>query len=369
MSKEAGPEDTLDEEGPNIEEALEEEGGEQELDAEIPDIDAEEEIPDAEEKELESEAEIPDINEEENTMPDAEGDQEKQVESTESDLDAEIMADLENFDADDELELPQEPIDDTDASETIEDTESKEEIPDFATEAAMLSGQPTLELESSQEIPETGEMGEDVEMSGEEDMNENGAMAIPPSELDAAAYLEEERLSDEVDEESKKKNIVEGALFVAGRPVSLEELNIKTEIRKRELAEILKDLAMDYLMRSTALEIVQIQEKFSLQIKPEYTPNVKKFASGGLIPDKHLKTLTIIALKQPLLKSTLVKIRGSGAYDHVKFLLDRGFIEARRKGRSKELTTTDQFADTFGLSRDLDTLKKQMITQLGIPEK
>jgi len=65
----------------------------------------------------------------------------------------------------------------------------------------------------------------------------------------------------------------------------------------------------------------------------------------------------------------LVKIRGSGAYDHVKFLLDRGFIEARRKGRSKELTTTDQFADTFGLSRDLDTLKKQMITQLGIPEK
>ena len=135
------------------------------------------------------------------------------------------------------------------------------------------------------------------------------------------------------------------------------------------LAEILKELAMDYLMRSTSLEIVQIQDKFSLQIKPEYTPNVKKFASGGLIPDKHLKTLTIIALKQPLLKSTLVKIRGSGAYDHVKFLLDRGFIEARRKGRSAELTTTEQFADTFGLSRDLPTLKQQMITQLGIPEK
>ncbi len=126
---------------------------------------------------------------------------------------------------------------------------------------------------------------------------------------------------------------------------------------------------MDYLMRSTALELIQIQDKFSLQIKPEYTPSVKKFASGGLIPDRHLKTLTIIALKQPILKSMLVKIRGSGAYEHVKFLLDRGYIESYRKGRSQEIVTTDQFADTFGLSRDISTLKKQMITQLGIKEE
>jgi len=366
MSEEAGPEDMQDEEAPNIEEALEE-GDDQEMDTEIPDIDAEEERSDAKEEALD--AEIPDIDEEEDATPDAGEDQEKQIDSAEDDLDAEIMADLENFDADDDPDFPQESTGITDASESIESTENTEnienienaeEMPDFAAEAAMLSGQ---------EIPETGEMDENVELSGEDDMSENGEIGIPPSEFDDAANLEEERLSDEVDEESKKKNIVEGALFVAGRPVSLEELNIKTEIRKRELAEILKDLAMDYLMRSTALEIVQIQDKFSLQIKPEYTPNVKKFASGGLIPDKHLKTLTIIALKQPLLKSMLVKIRGSGAYDHVKFLLDRGFIEGRKKGRSMELTTTDQFADTFGLSRDLDTLKKQMITQLGIPEK
>ena len=128
----------------------------------------------------------------------------------------------------------------------------------------------------------------------------------------------------------------------------------------------LEELMLDYLMRATSLEIVQIQDKFSLQIKPEYTPNVKKFATGGLIPDRHLKTLTIIALKQPILKSKLVKIRGSGAYEHVKFLLDRGFINAIKKGRSYELMTTENFADTFGLSRDVSTLKKQMITQLGI---
>jgi segregation and condensation protein B len=110
-------------------------------------------------------------------------------------------------------------------------------------------------------------------------------------------------------------------------------------------------------------------DKYSMQIKAEYTQNVKKFASGGLIPEAVLKTLTIIAVKQPMLKSMLIKIRGSTAYDHVKFLVDRGFITNDRKGRSEELITTEQFADTFGLSRDMETLKKQMIAQLGVSEE
>ncbi|MHA1585002.1 MAG: SMC-Scp complex subunit ScpB [Promethearchaeota archaeon] len=209
------------------------------------------------------------------------------------------------------------------------------------------------------------EISQNDDITEEEDFGEETTQ----EDLIEEEVNEEEKDSEEIDEQSHKKNVLEGALFVAGRPVSLEELNIKTEIRKSELKDLLEELMMDYLMRPTALEIVQIQDKYSLQIKPEYTPKVKKFASGGLIPNKHLKTLTIIALKQPLLKSTLVKIRGSGAYEHVKFLLDRGFIVAKKKGRSFELTTSDQFADTFGLSRDINILKKQMIMQLGINDQ
>ena len=161
---------------------------------------------------------------------------------------------------------------------------------------------------------------------------------------------------------------MEAALFVAGRPISLEELNIKTEIKKKDLEDLLNELMMDYMDRSTAVEIIPMGDKFSMQIKAEYTQNVKKFASGGLIPEAVLKTLTIIAIKQPMLKSTLIKIRGSTAYDHVKFLIDRGFITNEKKGRSDELITTEQFADTFGLSRDPETMKKQMVAQLGVSE-
>ena len=103
-----------------------------------------------------------------------------------------------------------------------------------------------------------------------------------------------------------------------------------------------------------------------MQIKPEYTEHVKKFATGGLIPEAVMRTLTIIALKQPISKALIIKMRGSGAYQHVKFLIDRGFCSDYKRGRSYILETTDQFSDTFGLSRDAKTLKSQLIEQLGI---
>jgi segregation and condensation protein B len=265
---------------------------------------------------------------------------EENIEKDQDTIEQEILADLEEINK--EIEnLPTE-------TEIIDEEEEEEEFTD-----------------DSEKIDNTISRGEITQESIEEFIEEDGSESIENSTSNDELSTEE-LVSEEIDEHSRMKNIVEGALFVAGRPISLEELHIKTEIKKKDLEEGLNELIMDYLMRATALEIVQIQDKFSLQIKPEYTPNVKKFATGGLIPDRHLKTLTIIALKQPILKSKLIKIRGSGAYDHVKFLLDRGYICAIKRGRSYELMTTENFADTFGLSRDVSTLKKQMINQLGI---
>ncbi len=264
----------------------------------------------------------------------------KEVEKDKENIEQEILADLEEMDKEIES-LPSQ-------SELIDEVGDEEEIPIDSEEI-------------DDKISGEGISQESIEEFIEQDQSETSENSISEDELSA-----EEIVSDEIDELSRRKNIIEGALFVAGRPISLEELIIKTEIKKKDLEKSLEELMLDYLMRATSLEIVQIQDKFSLQIKPEYTPNVKKFATGGLIPDRHLKTLTIIALKQPILKSKLVKIRGSGAYEHVKFLLDRGFINAIKKGRSYELMTTENFSDTFGLSRDVSTLKKQMINQLGI---
>ena len=166
------------------------------------------------------------------------------------------------------------------------------------------------------------------------------------------------------DAEQKSKltlNGVNGAVYI-------EELSTKLELPKKEVEKLVNQLAFDYLERSSALIIAQVGERFQMQLRPEYTERVSKFAKGGGISEANLRTLTVIALKQPILKSTVVKIRGSGAYEHVKYLLDNDLISAVKKGRTHELTTTDKYADMFGLPKNKEELKRIMITQLGIEQ-
>ena len=178
---------------------------------------------------------------------------------------------------------------------------------------------------------------------------------------------EEERLTDQI--RDFHRNQIEGALYAAGKPLSIEILSTKLEIRKKEVEELINELAFDYLDRSTALVIAQIGDRYQMQIKTEYTEKVSKFAEGGAIAERYLRTLTIIALKQPILKSLVIKLRGSGAYEHVKYLSDNGLIEAVKKGRSQELTTTEKYAEMFGLPKNREEMKRMMVAQLGLQEE
>ena len=182
---------------------------------------------------------------------------------------------------------------------------------------------------------------------------------------------------DEGDTEAKKppteedirqisKNLIEGALYASGSPLDIEELSTKLEMPKKITEELINELAFEYLERNSALIIAQVGEKWQMQLKPEYTEQVSKFAKGGGIAEKYLRTLTVIALKQPILKSLLIKLRGAGAYEHVKYLLDNDLIIAVKKGRTHELTTTDKYSEMFGLPKEIAELKRVMINQLGV---
>jgi segregation and condensation protein B len=166
-----------------------------------------------------------------------------------------------------------------------------------------------------------------------------------------------------------QKNLIEGALYAAGSPLDIEEIATKLEISKKVVEDLITELAYEYLDRSGALVIAQVGERYQMQLRPEYTESVSKFTKGGAIAEKYLRTLTIIALKQPILKSTVVKIRGTGAYEHVKYLLDNELITAEKKGRSSELMTTDKYADMFGLPKNREELKRTMVSQLGIDQE
>lgn len=95
-----------------------------------------------------------------------------------------------------------------------------------------------------------------------------------------------------------------------------------------------------YSSRMSGLEILDLGDRYVMQVKPEYSELMREVAPKELSAPK-LRTLSMIAYHQPpLLQSDLIEMRGSGAYDHIKDLIERGFVESVPCGRSRQLSTT-----------------------------
>ena len=157
--------------------------------------------------------------------------------------------------------------------------------------------------------------------------------------------------------------IIEAALFAAGSALSLEKLTKISGKPKKAVLLALKELMKAYSSRISALEIINLGDRYVMQVKPEYAELMQEVAPKELSSPK-LRTLSIIAYHQPLLQSDLINIRGSGAYDHIKDLIKRGFVESIPCGKSRQLSTTSLFADYFGLMKNDPKAIKEKILEL-----
>jgi len=156
--------------------------------------------------------------------------------------------------------------------------------------------------------------------------------------------------------------LLEAALYVAGRPLDLNELcsvlKTRSKNKTRKLAET---LMKEYASKNTALEILGLKdERYVLQLKAEFTPYVKKLVTRPLLSTGPLKTLSYIAYRQPISQKRVVEVRGHHVYGHIRVLKEMGLIAAERSGRSSVLRTTEYFADYFGLSHDVAIMKKEL---------
>lgn len=179
-------------------------------------------------------------------------------------------------------------------------------------------------------------------------------MKAQPDNTESSQTKQEKTISDLA--------LVEAALYVAGRPLDLSELCSVLKTRSKNKAKrLVKMLMQEYNKRETALEILELKdERFVLQLKAECTPYVRKLVKRPLLSSGPLKTLSYIALRQPVSQKRVVEVRGHHAYGHIKLLKEMGLVAVERKGRASILRTTDYFADYFGLSHDIPTMKKEL---------
>ena len=148
---------------------------------------------------------------------------------------------------------------------------------------------------------------------------------------------------------SEEKKLIEAALFMSPKALSVSDLvQVLNSSSYGEVKKKTFDLMSEFNSRGSALEIIESDGLFQMRVKPELEGHVQEFASDSIFNKGTMKTLALIAFKQPILQSTLIKYRNNKAYDHISRLVGEGFIAREPQGRSYVLRTTRKFFEYFG---------------------
>lgn len=161
-----------------------------------------------------------------------------------------------------------------------------------------------------------------------------------------------------------KKALVEAALFVSDTPLTIERIaNIVGVGDEDEVAALVNDIRDGLKREDRGIELVETPEGYEFRVKKGYREDVAKLAPLADLSDGMLRTLAIVAVRQPIKQSLIVKYQGNKAYDYIKGLVNKGLIRTEPFGRTKIVTTTPGFEKYFGTSTE--EMKKMMDSSLA----
>ena len=157
-----------------------------------------------------------------------------------------------------------------------------------------------------------------------------------------------EELDSEIELENSRK--IEAALFLSGRFMTIQELIMLTDVNPILIKKILFDLEDEY--KDSGISIVKNENSWKMDVSENYTYLINRLATGSSEFSKaEQETLAIIAYKQPIKQSVIIKIRGNKAYDHIKKFVEQGLLHKKRVGHTSELSLTEKFRDYFNLAK------------------
>ena len=149
------------------------------------------------------------------------------------------------------------------------------------------------------------------------------------------------------------KQAIESILFSAGRKVSEQEIQKLTKTKdSADIREAVEELKADLNARGSSLMVVDESDGWKITVKESYLPTVQTINPHTELSKSILETLAVIAWKQPIVQSDVIKVRTNKAYDHISELMKLGFINKQRFGRSYAIKVTQKFKDYFDLPDD-----------------
>lgn len=157
-------------------------------------------------------------------------------------------------------------------------------------------------------------------------------------------------------EKKEAKSIVEAMLFTWGDPLELKEMASIIDMNEKELDLLMDEMIDEFDYNFRGLKIIRINSAFQLVTRPEHYEWIKKLssdASSKNLSNAALETLSIIAYRQPVIKSDIEAIRGVRCDRSIETLINRDLVKElgrlEKVGRPIIYGTTDSFLRNFGL--------------------
>lgn len=167
----------------------------------------------------------------------------------------------------------------------------------------------------------------------------------------------------------EQKSIIEGLMFTWGDPLSIKDISEVLDLNKKQTEEILKDMIDEFNYDRRGVQILRVNDTYQLGTRPEHFEWIKELSvpkDSRTLSNAALETLSIIAYKQPIIKSELEAIRGVKCDKAISTLIEKKLVKEvgrlEKTGRPRLYATTDDFLKAFGLDsiKELPNIEEQL---------
>jgi segregation and condensation protein B len=237
-----------------------------------------------------------------------------------------------------------------DSNSNLEENNKKEVSPPSPTPQTNTTPSPKSTSQPNPNLDLREVLKDTSKENSKEDMSETIAKENP-SILTGSTVDE---IDDEfVNKEKNAENLVEASLFVAGKFMTMQDLIMLTDLNQIMIREILSVLKKKY--SKSAITIVERNNAYKMDVVQRYHYLINKLATGTAEFTKaEQETLAVIAYKQPVKQSVIIKIRGNKSYDHIRKFRDLGLVVAKPVGHTLDLTLSEEFYEYFSIHQKDD---------------
>ncbi len=162
--------------------------------------------------------------------------------------------------------------------------------------------------------------------------------------------------------------VIEGLLFAAGDPVSLEKLAEILELDKKTTRLILSNMTVSMQNSKRGILLREIDGSYQLSSRPEHYEFIRKLVEPRqkqALSQAAFETLSIVAYNQPVTRARIETIRGVNSDSAITRLIDRNLIKDAGRmdtpGKPILYETTEEFLRSFGFRsvKDLPVIEME----------